>query len=176
MIRIVAYQNTWPELFELEAEALRTSIGPLALRIEHVGSTAVPGLMAKPVIDTQVSVASLVPMASFLTALEPLGYAHIALGEFDKVYPFFAKPAQWPSTHHVHLCEAGGEQEARHLAFRDYLRAHPAACEQYLQLKLQLAAANDGATLEWRERYSLGKTAFVESVLAAARTPGDRVA
>ena len=152
MLRLDPYQASWPELFELEAAALRSRLGAQALRIEHVGSTAVPGLAAKPVIDIQVSFASLTPFAPLVAALERLGYAHVALGDFDKVYPFFAKPTQWPATHHVHLCEAGGEQEARHLAFRDYLRAHPLVCEQYLRLKLRLAAAHHGNTLESRRR------------------------
>ncbi len=172
MLRLDPYQASWPEFFEVEAAALRSQFGAQALRIEHVGSTAVPGLAAKPVIDIQVSLASLTPFAPLVAALERLGYVHVALGEFDRVYPFFAKPAQWPATHHVHLCEAGGEQEARHLAFRDYLRAHPAICEQYLQLKLRLAAAHHGNTLESRESYSLGKTSFVESVLVKARADG----
>lgn len=169
MLRIVVYQASWPELFEREAQALRAEFGASALRIEHVGSTAVPGLAAKPVIDIQVSVAALAPLAPHTAALERLGYAQVALGDFDKVYPFFARPARWPSTHHVHLCEAGGEQEARHLAFRDHLRGHPALGEQYVQLKRRLAAAHHGDTLASRERYSLGKTEFVESVLARAR-------
>lgn len=169
MLHLAPYQTSWPELFEAEAQALRAQFGALALRIEHVGSTAVPGLAAKPIIDIQISVASLMPLAPHTAALQRLGYAHVALGEFDKVYPYFVKPAAWPSTHHVHLCEAGGEQEARHIAFRDYLRRHPAVCAQYLQLKQQLAAAHHGHTLESRERYSLGKTDFVESVLVKAR-------
>lgn len=169
MFDLVPYRTSWSELFEAEAHAFRAQFGALALRIEHVGSTAVPGLAAKPIIDIQVSVASLTPLAPHAAALGRLGYAHVALGEFDKVYPYFVKPAEWPSTHHVHLCEAGGEQEARHIAFRDYLRRHPAVCEQYVQLKQQLAAAHHGHTLQSRESYSLGKTAFVEGVLVKAR-------
>ena len=169
VLHIAPYQTSWSELFEAEAQALRAQFGALALRIEHVGSTAVPGLAAKPIIDIQVSVASLIPLAPHAAALEHLGYAHVVLGEFDKVYPYFVKPAEWPSTHHVHVCEAGSEQEARHIAFRDVLRRHPVICEQYLQLKLQLAAAHHGHTLESRESYSLGKTEFVERVLVKAR-------
>jgi GrpB-like predicted nucleotidyltransferase (UPF0157 family) len=90
-----------------------------ALRIDHVGSTAVPGLAAKPVIDIQVSVQSLEPLEPYRVALAPLGYKFVSVGEFDRVYPWFAKPGEWPSTHHVHLCVVGEEQEAVHLAFRD---------------------------------------------------------
>jgi GrpB-like predicted nucleotidyltransferase (UPF0157 family) len=172
VLYLVPYQTSWPEEFTLEAQALRRELGSLARRIEHVGSTAVPGLSAKPIIDIQISVLSLPPLAPFLGPLKRLGYAQISLGGFDRVYPFFAKPPDWPSTHHVHLCEVGGEQEARHLVFRDYLRAHPSAAKQYLQLKAQLAVANHGMTLESRELYSLSKTEFIEGVLANARVAG----
>ena len=84
------------------------------------------------------------------------------------MYPFFKKPAEWPSTHHVHLCVAGSEQERDHLAFRDFLRRNPAVAAQYAALKRELAAAHDGLTLESQERYSLSKTEFVRSVLARA--------
>jgi GrpB-like predicted nucleotidyltransferase (UPF0157 family) len=172
VLHLVPYQASWPEAFTLEAQALRREFGSLAQRIEHVGSTAIAGLSAKPVIDLQISVLSLQPLAPFLAPLKRLGHAQISLGGFDQVHPFFAKPPEWRSTHHVHLCEAGGEQEARHLAFRDYLRAHPSVAQQYLQLKVQLAVANPGVTLASRESYSLGKTEFVEGVLANARAAG----
>jgi GrpB-like predicted nucleotidyltransferase (UPF0157 family) len=172
VLRIVPYQYSWPEEFAREARTLQREFGGLAQRIDHVGSTAVPGLSAKPVIDIQISVLSLNPSSPFVVPLERLGYAQVHFGEFDKVYPFFTKPPEWPSTHHVHLCEVGGEQEARHLAFRNYLRDHPALARQYVELKVRLAAANHGTTIESRESYSLGKTDFVETVLAHAQSAG----
>ena len=105
--------------------------------------------------------------------LTQLGYSHIPLGPFDLVYPFFQKPAAWPSTHHIHLCVLGAEHERRHLAFRDYLRSHPAVAAEYAEIKCSLAAAHDGETLESRERYSLSKTEFVTSVLERALAAGD---
>ena len=168
MIKIVPYDPAWPSLFEAEATCIREAMKGLALRIEHVGSTAVPGLAAKPVIDIQVSVAMLAPLGTHADALAQLGYSHIPLGPFDSVYPFFQKPIEWPSTHHIHLCVLGEEQERRHLAFRDYLRSHPTVAAEYAELKRGLAAANDGATHESRENYSLSKTPFVTSVLERA--------
>ena len=106
-IKIVAYEPTWPAQFEAEAARLRATLAERALRIEHVGSTSVPGLAAKPVIDIQVSVATLDAIQELKAALARLGYGHIAVGAFDLVYPFFRKPPDWPSTHHVHLCVAG---------------------------------------------------------------------
>ncbi len=168
MINIVPYDCAWPSLFEGEAASIREAMGSLALRIEHVGSTAVPGLSAKPVIDIQVSVATLEALGIYSEPLARLGYSRISLGPFDLVYPFFQKPAERPSTHHIHLCVLGAEQERRHLAFRDYLRSHPAVAAEYVELKRSLAAAHDGASLESRERYSLSKTQFVTSVLERA--------
>ena len=115
MITLAPYDPAWPAMFEAEASHIRAALQGLALRVEHVGSTAVPGLSAKPVIDLQVSVASLKPFEPYLYRLASIGYVHISLGDFDRVYPFFQKPAEWPCTHHMHLCERGGLQEARHL-------------------------------------------------------------
>ncbi len=127
-----------------------------------------PGLLAKPVIDIQVSVQSLNTFEPWRDLLEQLGYHFVPLGEFDKVYPFFTRPLNWPSSHHAHLCEAGSPIERDHLVFRDYLRAHADVARQYEALKLQLAARHHGRDLASREMYSLGKTEFVRSVLALA--------
>ncbi len=172
MITLTDYNPNWPRQFEAEAAEIRRVFGPVALRVEHVGSTAVPGLAAKPVIDIQISVASLENRTFFDAALGALGYAHLDLGEFDRVYPFYAKPPQWPSTHHVHLCVGGSQEERVHLAFRDYLRDHPDVAAEYLSLKRALAAVNPGDTLESRERYSLAKSDFVRGVLARAHGAG----
>ena len=169
MVVLQEYDPRWPVLFETEALRLRAAFGSMALQIEHVGSTAVPGLAAKPVIDIQVSVASLAPHGRYVTALAGLGYRHVALGDFDLVYPFFHKPAEWPATHHVHLCEAAGEQEWKHLAFRDHLRAHPREAARYESLKRELARTHDVSTPRSMEAYSLAKSEFVAEVLRAAR-------
>lgn len=172
MIRIVRYRRSWPAMFDAEAGLLRAAFGARALRIEHVGSTSVPGLAAKPVIDIQVSLPSLEAREAGLRTMAALGYVHVDLGEFDRVYPFFQKPADWPSTHHVHLCEAGGEQERLHLAFRDWLRRHRRTAADYAALKKRLASAHDGSSLASRERYSLAKTEFVTEVLRQALGSG----
>jgi GrpB-like predicted nucleotidyltransferase (UPF0157 family) len=172
MIKVVPYQPAWPRLFEEEAKRIRARFRQRAIRIDHVGSTSVPGLSAKPVIDIQVSVSSLEPQGAFTEDMVALGYAHVDLGEFDLVYPFFTRPAQWPSTHHVHLCVTGSEQERNHLAFRDFLRAHEVVAAQYLLLKQQLAAVHLGDTLESREAYSLAKTEFVQEILGRALAQG----
>jgi GrpB-like predicted nucleotidyltransferase (UPF0157 family) len=172
MIEITSYDPAWPAAFEAEADALRQALDGLAVSIEHVGSTAIPGLAAKPVIDIQVSVLSLQPMIQYLDALAPLDYTHVPLGEFDLVYPYFEKPSTWPHSHHLHLCKVGSVEERAHLAFRDYLRTHPDVADRYVELKRRLAAQFDGVTLGSRERYSLSKSAFVDGVLAKALSEG----
>ena len=168
MIILVPYDPDWPAAFAAEATVLRQALGERALRIDHVGSTSVPGLSAKPVVDIQVSVRGLRGTGGLVAALASAGYQHVSLGDFDRVYPFFQKPAGWPARFHVHLCEAGGEQERRHLAFRDHLRRHPTVAADYLALKQRLAGQFSGETFESREQYSLAKSTFVEGVLALA--------
>ena len=92
MIEIVPYRASWPREFADEAARIRTALGARARRIDHVGSTAVPGLAAKPVIDIQLSVPSLDPLAMWVEALRALGYTHVPLGDFDAVYPYFKRP------------------------------------------------------------------------------------
>ena len=141
MIVIAPYDPAWPTRFVAESERIRQAFATHALRIEHVGSTAVPGLPAKPIIDIQVSVPSLEPRDLFHSRLVSLGYAHFSLGAFDLVYPFYKRPAEWPRTHHVHLCAPGSEQERNHIAFRDYLRRNPAVAAEYASHKQKFASA-----------------------------------
>jgi GrpB-like predicted nucleotidyltransferase (UPF0157 family) len=169
---LVPYDPNWPALFEAEATRLRRALGSLAVRIDHHGSTAVPGLSAKPVLDIQISVVNLRPLDSFEKPLETLGYAHVPHPD-DAFCPFFHRPARWPHTHHVHVVQAGGEEERRTLAFRDYLRNHDDVAREYERLKRRLMAElspNDTAS---REAYAVAKTEFVERVVALALAAAD---
>jgi GrpB-like predicted nucleotidyltransferase (UPF0157 family) len=166
-IVIADYDPKWPDMFETEALHLRDALEGLALGIEHVGSTSVPGLAAKPVIDIQVSVANLEPTDAYRIPLEALGYTYATLP-----FPFFHKPAGWPHTHHVHVREAGSHDARRTVAFRDWLRSHPADREAYEALKRNLASNADSNSVEGRFRYSEAKTEFVRSIESRARTEG----
>jgi GrpB-like predicted nucleotidyltransferase (UPF0157 family) len=166
-IEIAEPDPRWPALFAAEAERLRAALGPLAQRIDHVGSTAVPGLAAKPVIDVQVTVARVDPIGAYRGALESLGYAYSLVP-----FPYFHRPADWPHTHHVHVREAGGDEARRMIAFRDWLRRHPADREAYEALKRELARGADADSVEGRVRYSEAKTAFVRDIELRARTRG----
>jgi GrpB-like predicted nucleotidyltransferase (UPF0157 family) len=172
MIEIVPYEAAWPGRFVEEAARIRARFNERALRIDHVGSTSVPGLAAKPVIDIQVSVIALTPRRPLMEDMESLSYAHLDLGDFDRVYPYFRRPSTWPHSHHVHLCEAGGEQERRHLAFRDFLRLHAREAEEYAELKRELARLHGVSVGETYEDYSMAKTDFVEAIIERAYAMG----
>lgn len=147
-VEIVAYREAWIEEFEPIAAVLRQALGPLALRVDHIGSTSVPGLAAKDVIDVQLTVADL--DGPLETALAPLGYTlrqditrdhrpPLALGpesDWEKRY-FAPPPGQRPT--HLHVRAAGRANQRYALLFRDYLRAHPASAEAYAELKRRLA-------------------------------------
>jgi GrpB-like predicted nucleotidyltransferase (UPF0157 family) len=170
-IEVVPYDPGWPAAFEQEALRLRTALGMLALRVDHNGSTSIPGLAAKPVIDIQVSVASLQPLAEYGDRLESIGYVHVP-HEDDSFCPFFHRPRRWPHSHHVHVVESGGLEERRTLAFRDYLRDHADVALEYERLKRRLADELGPSTPESREAYARGKTEFIETIVAVALSSG----
>ncbi|MDX1648998.1 MAG: GrpB family protein [Myxococcota bacterium] len=166
-IEIVDYEPAWPARFREEAERIRAALGAAALRVDHVGSTAVPGLAAKPVIDIQVSVARLHPIVPWVRALEGLGYTHVPHPD-DATYPFLHRPADWPHSHHVHLCTAGSVEERENLAFRDLLRAEPAEAAAYEALKRRLAARHHAGSFASRNAYAQAKSDFIAPRVARA--------
>jgi GrpB-like predicted nucleotidyltransferase (UPF0157 family) len=166
-LQLSPYDPRWPIDFGIERDRIARALGPIARRIDHHGSTAVPGLDAKPIIDIQVSIERLQPMEPYAAPLAALGYVHVPSAD-DAVCPFFHRPGAWPHTHHVHVVEAGGEEETRTLAFRDFLRAHHEVAQEYLALKKRLAGTADAADPASREAYAKAKTAFVEGVVRKA--------
>jgi GrpB-like predicted nucleotidyltransferase (UPF0157 family) len=171
ILELRSYDERWPALFNTEAARLQAALGPLALRVDHHGSTSVPGLAAKPVIDIQVSVTRLQPFSAYGAPLASLGYTHLPHLD-DERCPFFHRPDRWPHTHHLHVVEHGGIEERRTLAFRDYLRDHQQTAHEYERLKRTLAALAVASDPESRESYANGKTAFIERVIARAFTKG----
>jgi GrpB-like predicted nucleotidyltransferase (UPF0157 family) len=163
-VEIVDYDPRWPLLFNEEARRLRAVLDPsLIVGLEHFGSTAIPGLSAKPIIDILIAVRSLAAaQATFVEALRTLDYVYWADNP-KKDRMFFVKgmpPFGAKRSHHVHITEPDGEMWRR-LAFRDYLRAHPEEAETYTQLKRRLAAEHRAD----REAYTNAKSAYVDSVM-----------
>jgi GrpB-like predicted nucleotidyltransferase (UPF0157 family) len=161
-ITIVDYDHEWPDRFECEATRLREGLGPVAVRIDHVGSTAVPGLPAKPVVDIQVSVRRLEPMNAYRLPLERLGYEYEADPNMED-YLFFRASTR-PRLVHIHVCEAGGVHERRQLAFRDWMRTHSGDARRYAALKQRLA------TREWTnaDAYADAKGPFIDEIVRRA--------
>jgi GrpB-like predicted nucleotidyltransferase (UPF0157 family) len=171
LLEVVSYDPTWPVAFETEAVRLREALGALAVRIDHNGSTAVPGLSAKPIIDIQVSVVALQPLAPYRDLLQAIGYVHVPDPD-DSFCPFFHRPLRWPHSHHVHVVASGGAEERRTLAFRDYLRDHAAAAREYEGLKRELARQLAATDCESREAYARAKSDFIERTVAKALRTG----
>jgi GrpB-like predicted nucleotidyltransferase (UPF0157 family) len=167
---IVDYDPVWPARFEEEAERIRRALGDIAVRVEHVGSTAVPGLAAKPTIDVQVSVEAVVPRGPIVEPLVALGYEFWG-DPVDPEHEYFRKEANGVRTHQLHVCPVGSEWERRHLAFRDHLRAHPEDARRYADLKRRLATEHPNDV----PSYNDAKTALIreiESRASAAATSG----
>jgi len=135
-IRLSAYNPDWIHMFESEASIWRSLLKDELVRIEHFGSTAVPGMKAKPVIDMMCTVKVIKKMDLFNEQLIQLGYD--VMGEWGiKGRRFFRKGGE-NRTHHIHVYQFDSPQIKRHLAVRDYLRTHPEEVRQYIALKEQL--------------------------------------
>jgi len=168
-VYIVEYEPAWAAVFRQLATIIGTKLGTLALRIEHIGSTSVPGLAAKPIIDLDVVVESWEDLPEVIARLGELGYCHEGergvpgrevFGRSKKTVPEDGRGTRWMN-HHLYVCSQDSEELARHLAFRDYLRAHPEAREEYAALKRSLAATHGYD----REAYTDGKHQFVVGIL-----------
>jgi GrpB-like predicted nucleotidyltransferase (UPF0157 family) len=168
---IVPYDPEWPSEFSAERARIAAALGTVALRIDHNGSTSIPGLAAKPIIDIQVSVCCLQPIETYAAGLTQLGYVHVPHTD-DAFCPFFHKPPAWPHTHHVHVVQAGGAEERRTMAFRDYLREHPEVARAYEDLKRGLASEHRATDFSARQAYADAKTAFVTRITERALAKG----
>jgi GrpB-like predicted nucleotidyltransferase (UPF0157 family) len=161
-IVVVDYNSNWPVGYQLEKQRLLDAIGSDAIDIEHVGSTSVPGLAAKPIIDIAVSLRHFPPRVEAIDALEKCGYVYQGESGVPGRH-FFYKGM--PRTHHLHLVEPNGEVWQRHLLFRDFLRTHPESARQYENLKRQLAVQYRCD----RDAYNHAKTPLIAELMAAAR-------
>jgi len=170
-LQISSYDPRWVLEFEAERDRIAQALGELACRIDHHGSTAVPGLDAKPVIDIQVSVEQLQPIRAYAEPLATQGYVHLPHVD-DAVCPFFHRPREWPHTHHVHVVQSGGHEERRTLAFRDFLREHGDVAREYVTLKKHLATLVNAAEFSSRETYANAKSEFIDRVVQIALAAG----
>jgi GrpB-like predicted nucleotidyltransferase (UPF0157 family) len=161
-ITIDDYDPGWPAQFETLRPRIAAALDALATAIEHVGSTAVPGLAAKPIIDIDVLLRSAADLPLAITKLASLGYAHRGDLGIPGREAFRTPPNVFP--HHLYVWLAGAREFQRHIAFRDYLRTHPQDANAYATLKRKLA----GKSATDREAYTQAKTEFVEAILRRA--------
>ncbi len=162
---LAPYNPAWPDLYEVERAALQHATGDLFVAVEHIGSTAVPGLAAKPIIDIAATVSNPDQVAGYIEPLRTLGYLYVP--EYEAVVAerrYFRKGLPGTCTCHLHIYPVGHAQWDRHIRFRDYLRTHPETAQAYAALKQHLVGRH-----RWdRHAYTEAKTAFVRAVERAA--------
>jgi GrpB-like predicted nucleotidyltransferase (UPF0157 family) len=163
---IVDYDPQWPIRYQEEKGRILEAIGRVIVAIEHIGSTAVPGLGAKPIIDIMVAVSHLADAEECIEPLQGMGYEYAPKLEVSMPQRrYFDKGPPGGRTHHLHMVELASEFWQRHLLFRDFLRDHPQVAREYDQLKRELAARYGSD----RVGYTEAKTPFIRSVEARAR-------
>jgi GrpB-like predicted nucleotidyltransferase (UPF0157 family) len=163
---IVEYDPRWPGVYEDERDRIQEVVGDWIIAIEHVGSTAVPGLGGKPTVDIMPAVQRLADAERCIEPLASIGYEYVP--EYEEFIPerrYFHKGPADARTVHLHMVERTSEFWERHVLFRDFLRAHRAEAQQYYLLKKRLAAEFGRD----REGYTDAKTAFIEGIVARAR-------
>lgn len=158
---VVDYDPAWPKLFERLRDRVAAALGPMVIAIEHVGSTSIPNMPAKPIIDMDV-VVSPENVSAAMAAIEGLGYRHEGnLGIHGR--DAFRWCADFPD-HHLYLCPEGSPALRRHILFRDYLRTNPESACAYAARKRELAAIHHAD----RSKYQDAKAGFIDAIFAKA--------
>lgn len=160
-VEIVPYDRTWPARFEREKAVIHEAMGAVATEVHHIGSTAVPGLAAKPIIDILVAVDPLEDRSSLQRSLAKVGYTYVPY-EGDEVRLYFRKGT--PRRYHVHVVIRDSTTYRKLLLFRDALMSDPGLRVDYERLKMELARTHRHD----RQAYSDAKAEFVESVVMKA--------
>jgi GrpB-like predicted nucleotidyltransferase (UPF0157 family) len=163
IVELAPYSGRWPEMFRAERDGLLSRFGDAMLDVQHVGSTAVPGLVAKPIVDIAAAVQSICLVHNCVPSLEGLGYSYFGDRDGHAVH-FFAKGPEDRRTCYLHILEVANPRWASYLAFRDLLRSDAQARAEYEELKIELAKRNPSN----RRAYTEAKSAFISGMLAAA--------
>ncbi|MFW9832826.1 MAG: GrpB family protein [Candidatus Thorarchaeota archaeon] len=159
-VKVVPYNNDWPRLYQLEIVSLRKVLGNEIVSASHIGSTSIPGMLAKPIIDILLEVKSISKIDDYNDDMVKLGYS--PRGEYgipDRRY-FSKGDSNDVRTHHVHAFQSGNIGLERHLAFREYMITHPEDAREYAQLKLNLARV-----FQWDiDGYCKGKESYIDDM------------
>lgn len=157
-MEVVPYNSKWKDEFETESKRIRDIMGDEIIQMHHIGSTSIPGISAKPVIDVLVEVKNIEIVDRYNSNMEELGY--IAVGEAGIEGRRFFLKGLYNRTHHVHIFQTGSSEIKRHINFRDYMIAHPEDAEKYSKLKEELS-------IKFRhdsEGYCAGKDSFIKEM------------
>jgi len=157
-VEVSSHKEEWLSMFQVESEKIKGIFGNLVLSVHHIGSTAIPNIKAKPVIDIMIEVVNICEVDKFNHQMEQLGY--IAYGENGIPNRRFFSKGGDNRTHHVHIFEQGNSEITRHIAFRDYMIAHPEEAQKYSQLKQSLADKYPTNI----EMYIEGKNDYIKSI------------
>ncbi|MGK7916754.1 MAG: GrpB family protein [Prochloraceae cyanobacterium] len=157
-LKFVPHNPEWKRLFEEEKELLQTAIAKDVLDIQHIGSTSIPGIIAKPILDIAVAVANFEAAAVCIKPIENLGY--IYMGEYGLPGRHYFIKGDWIRIHNIHMWEIHSQDWKRHILFRDYLIQHPEIAKEYTELKLKLLEEHKGD----RDKYQDGKSSFIQWV------------
>ncbi len=162
IVELVPYTAEWGRIFERDRASLQAALGDRVLDIQHVGSTSIPGIVAKPIIDIGIAIRNFEQAVVCIEPIEGLGYEYRGENGIPRRH-FFVKGD--PRTHHVHVNEVDGRDWENQVFFRDYLIQHPGMAQEYAALKLELAQRFPMDRLAYLD----GKAAFIERVLRLAR-------
>ena len=159
-VEVVPHNPRWRDAFEAEAKHLAAALGENVVAIHHIGSTAIPDIYAKPIVDLLVEVRDITQVDGQSSAMESLGYE--VMGEYGiPGRRYFRKDNQeGVRTHHIHVFEVGATDVERHLAFRDYMMAYPEEAQRYSELKRQLAEEHP----QRPDGYIDGKDGFIKEI------------
>ena len=159
-VEVVPHDPLWRDAFEAEARLVAAALGENVVAVHHIGSTAIPDIYAKPVVDLLVEVRDITEVDGRGSEMESLGYE--VMGEYGiPGRRYFRKENQAGiRTHHIHVFEAGSAEAERHLAFRDYMRAHPVDARRYSELKRKLAEEHPQSM----DGYMDGKDGFIKEI------------
>jgi GrpB-like predicted nucleotidyltransferase (UPF0157 family) len=163
IVRLVPYTKEWERLFQAEKPRLQAAVGKVVLDIQHVGSTSIPGMVAKPIIDIAIAIENFEEAAVCVKPIEQLGYEYKGENGIPRRH-YFVKGN--PTTHHLHINEIGGRNWKDLILFRDYLTQHAEIAKEYAELKLTLARRYPTN----RQSYLDGKAPFIERVLQLAES------
>jgi len=166
IVKLSPYRKEWPKIYKEEEKLLREAAGSFVIDIQHVGSTSVPGLVSKPIIDIAVAVKDLKEGEKCIAPITNLGYEY----KLDKVtdstiHHYFSKGGYYNRTHHIHLEEWKSKIWYNHILFRDYLRMHNDIMNEYAELKIKLAEKFPFD----RVSYRAGKDKFIEPIIERAK-------